>query len=344
MSLPTVARVEWITTRRCNNNCSYCAIRKPSKRLGPELSTSEAIRVIDILHTYWPGAPVNLFGGEPTERKDLPVLIKAMAENDQMAILSSNSIKAHALPGYIKMLAGVGLKNWTVSFDGLSRSHCVDEGSWKRALIGMEVLQLAREAGITDLVANITITRHNIEFLPQMLTSLTSNGIWSIFCMLQLGHPGYEYSKGRKEDLPTRDQMFEVFSSLGKMIRSKRYLVQTSAEWFDFLLEFGVEDQTWTCDDKASLTIDSDGSLKHCVDVPLKKRLTIFDLDTEQGRELYSELIQKPKCKGCLWDSAYDSINRCRNVLGEDEARRFYRHELTKEEISKLIPEAQKFF
>ena len=344
MSIPTVARIEWMLTRRCNNNCAYCKIRNPGKRLGKELSTGEVLRVADIINTYWPGAPINLFGGEPTERTDLPALIRVLVELKQPVILSSNSIKAYSDPKYIEELALIGLRNWTVSFDGMTRQQCVDHGSWNRALIGMEVLQMARRYGITDLVANITVSKHNIEYLPGIVRTLTGNGIWSILCMLQVGHNGYEYSQGDPKDLPSEAQIQDIFPRLAKMVRSKKYLIQTSAEWFEFLMEHGVEQQTWKCNDKASLTIDADGSLKHCVDVPLPKRLTIFDLEQDAGLNLYNQLIKNPKCEGCLWDSAYDSINRSRNILGEKEAQRLYRHELTNEEIEALIPNARQYF
>lgn len=162
--------------------------------------------------------------------------------------------------------------------------------------------------------------------------------------MLQLGHNGYEYSCGKRSMLPSQEQMEKVFPTLAAMAWSKKYLLQTSGDWFKYLLEHGVEEQNWKCNTKASLTIDSDGTLKHCVDVPLEVPLTIFDLERVAGQIHYERLIKEPKCEGCLWDSAYDSIRRGQLTLGEDEARRWYRHELTEKEVANLVPEARWWF
>jgi MoaA/NifB/PqqE/SkfB family radical SAM enzyme len=296
-----------------------------------------------MISRHWPGAPVNFFGGEPTERKDLPALIREMSILGQMSILSSNSVTVLQNPQYISTLANFGLNNWTISFDGMDREQCVDSSTWKRASIGLEVLKLARDRGISDLVANITVTKRNIDHLPKIIHKLTRWGIWSILCVLQVGRDNYEYSSGDVDELPSKKQIDSVFSRLIKMTCSGRYLIQTSKEWFEFILENGVQNQSWKCNDKASLTIDSDGSLKHCVDVAIPGSY-VFDLETSQGRKAYLDKIKAPECSGCLWNSAFDSIYRSRTLLGEDESRRLYRHELTEREISKLLPSAAKWF
>ena len=62
--------VVWNTTRSCNLRCIHCYFDAGARKDKDELTTKEAMAMIDDLAVF--GAPVLLFsGGEPFTREDL---------------------------------------------------------------------------------------------------------------------------------------------------------------------------------------------------------------------------------------------------------------------------------
>jgi MoaA/NifB/PqqE/SkfB family radical SAM enzyme len=201
--------------------------------------------------------------------------------------------------------------------------------------------------GIRDLVTCITVTKKNIDSLPEIIRFLTSEGIWSICTPLQCPPPllRYDYSQGDTEDLPSQEQVEAISPVLSLMASSKRFLMHNEPGWFDLWPKY-FRNQSWKCHDKSILTVDADGSLRLCVDIPLKKHLHILDLKNESTVDAYMELLkERPTCGGCFWDPAYESIAKGTRVgMSDEEGRKSFRHELSEAEIEQLIPEAQQWF
>jgi hypothetical protein len=78
----------------------------------------------------------------------------------------------------------------------------------------------------------------------------------------------------------------------------------------------------------------------------LGKWIHVLDLENEQTVNTYAEELRKPApCGGCFWDPAFESISKAnRGDMTIEEGRKSFRHELSEEAISNLIPEAQKWF
>jgi len=344
-----VLKVEFLLTRRCQYRCSYCKIvDSKSLRSQKELTTFQVCQSIIFISRTWPGAPIIFFGGEPTVRDDLPSIIKCCVDHGVKHAVISNSMRVLKDSEYADKLVEAGLSNWSTSFDGATLGLVTDPSVLKKSIQGVDALRMFRDKyGIRDLVTCITVTKKNLEALPDIIQDLTKEGIWSICTPLQCPLPilSYDYSSGNIADLPSQKQVEESAQILSFMARSGRFLMHNESGWFDLWPAY-FRTQTWKCRDKGNLTIDADGSLRLCVDIAFPFSMSIWDLYMSYNVERYSDaLLKSPPCNGCFWDPAFESLQRAtREGTTQEEGRKSFRHEMTNEQIGQLLPEAQKWF
>jgi MoaA/NifB/PqqE/SkfB family radical SAM enzyme len=343
-----VLKVEFLMTRNCQLHCSYCKITNKSSLKYPEMGTYQVLKMVEVISKNWPGAPLIIFGGEPTVREDLPATIKHCNLLGVKHAVISNSVRVLKDEEYTRSLIEAGLSNWSTSYDGDSKELSPDKQVLLKSTNGLNALRMFRDKyGIRDLVTCITVTKHNIDSMPDIIKMLTKEGIWSICTPLQCPLPiyQYEYSSGERKDLPTQEQIDNMSPTLSLMAKSGRFLMHNESGWFDLWPENFLP-QVWKCHDKSVLTVDADGMLRLCVDHPLPVRMHVLDLVIPSNAQKYMEVIsRKPFCAGCFWDPAFESIQRAtRKGSTQEEGRKSFRHELTDGQVSKLIPEAQKWF
>lgn len=143
-------------TARCNLHCSFCFARGgedgPAGRVHADPSTEELEAAIRDIALRCGGPTLQLSGGEPTLREDLPELI-ALAKKDGCAYvqLNSNGIRLAQEEGYAARLAGEGLDFVFLQFDGLSDTIY-------RTLRGEALLEQKRKAILQCSRAGLGVT------------------------------------------------------------------------------------------------------------------------------------------------------------------------------------------
>lgn len=106
-------------TNRCNLRCPVCFASAGEKE-PRDLSMAEIERQYDFLMAH--GGPFNiqLSGGEPTMRDDLPEIIRLGREKGFTFFqLNTNGIRLAEEPGYAEKLKAAGLNTVFLQFDGL---------------------------------------------------------------------------------------------------------------------------------------------------------------------------------------------------------------------------------
>lgn len=106
-------------TQRCNLNCPVCFA--DAAREGDDPSLAEIDGWLDRLRAH--GSPVNiqLSGGEPTVRDDLPEIVRRVrARGFDFVQVNSNGLRLAKEPGYAQALADAGLDCVFLQFDGVS--------------------------------------------------------------------------------------------------------------------------------------------------------------------------------------------------------------------------------
>ena len=158
-------------TRRCNLGCPVCfAESTPDVQApDPQLDQLEAL----FRELFLTSGPVNvqLSGGEPTTREDLPAVVaRAAGAGFTFLQLNTNGLRLAVEPGYAQTLREAGLDSVFLQFDGLA------EGTWRsirgRALFDekRKALDRCAGAGLAVVLVPTVVSGVNDEELGTILT------------------------------------------------------------------------------------------------------------------------------------------------------------------------------
>jgi GTP 3',8-cyclase len=146
-------------TDRCNLRCTYCMPADGLPWLPREeiLDYEEIARLVGVFHSMGVRT-VRLTGGEPTVRRNLPVLVRLIREAapDVDMSLTTNGLLLDTLAG---PLAAAGLDRVNVSIDSLVRHRFAEmtrRDALERVFGG---LRAAEAAGLTPIKLNCVVLR-----------------------------------------------------------------------------------------------------------------------------------------------------------------------------------------
>ena len=187
--------VVWNLTRTCNLRCIHCYTDSEAKKYSGELTTQEALKVIDDLAQYQIPSLL-LSGGEPLLRFDFWTLLKAAQEKKLRTVLSTNATLISE--PIAENLKEHGLVYVGASLDGIGEVHNQFRGqpwAYDKAVAG---IRNCKKAGI-KISLRITLTRHNVNELDRYFDFIEAENIDRV-CFYHLAYSG----RGRKlvsEDL-----------------------------------------------------------------------------------------------------------------------------------------------
>jgi Fe-coproporphyrin III synthase len=190
--------VIWNLTRRCNLQCRHCYTSSADKPFPGELSTEQAMDVLDDLAGLKLPALI-LSGGEPLIRKDFFEIAERARKSCRYLALSTNGT---ALVGEVAdRIAEIGFNYVGISLDGIGRTNDWfrrKDGAYDEALAGIRAC-IARGVKVG---LRFTITRDTGEELPRMLELCDAEGI-DKFYLSHLVYAG-RGDKHRGEDTDRR--------------------------------------------------------------------------------------------------------------------------------------------
>ncbi|MFQ5974911.1 MAG: radical SAM protein [Candidatus Hydrothermarchaeales archaeon] len=220
----------WNITKRCNLKCKHCYIGAENKSFKGELTTEEALALIEDLGEM--KTPVLLFsGGEPTIRKDFFELGSKATDLKIRAVVSTNGTLI--TPEFAEKMLSSGFKYVGVSIDGLPDVHNAFRGvpnAFERSING---IKNAMDAGLKTGV-RFTVSKFNYQDLAGVIDQVVDLGV-PRFCMYHLVYAG------RGKDLAGEDLTNEQNRELVK------FLIEKTLELHDN----GVEIEILTTDNHA---------------------------------------------------------------------------------------------
>lgn len=163
-------------TYRCGLNCPFCFVRnnallKPGRR---ELGTAALKRII----AGFAGRPRRFYltGGEPTLRRDLPELVRAVKAGGHRCLITTN---AQALtPAAARRLAAAGADELVISLHGAPAVHDAAAGvpgAFRRAALAVKAVT-SLPAPRPEVTLWCTINRANHAGLPAVLRAMKALG------------------------------------------------------------------------------------------------------------------------------------------------------------------------
>lgn len=269
--------VNWLLTRKCNLKCDYCAIVKdysmiPAKYpriahyMRNEMSTETVINGLTKFKAHNPDIFHIFYGGEPMLRKDLPDIINfCNKENIHYTIISNNTPAVKPL--IQKLLDQTDeVKGFTASVDPVYDEIDSKKDRVRKSIHGLKSLIELKKL-IPDVVAEITVMKHNVKNLYPLIQELTDNGINSDVTFIDIAKSMYyDFSNIWDENLLVNrsaelGKQFELIMKNNVDVHMKEILIP--AIWdslpsnMDCEIDKGLH----------NISVDADGSIRLCLRV-----------------------------------------------------------------------------
>ncbi len=213
--------VIWETTQACDLACVHCRACAQPFRSNQELTTAEAMKMIDEIAEMQ--APLFVMtGGDPLKRPDIYQLVRHASK---LGIRPSLTPSATPLltRDAIELLKENGLARLAISLDGPTAEvhdafrRVPGSFDWTLAAI-----QHAHDVRLPVQI-NTTITRHNLQYLDEMIELMEKLGIvlWSVFFLVPTG-------RGQTVDLISAEEFEQVFEKLYQTSRRSLFDIKST--------------------------------------------------------------------------------------------------------------------
>lgn len=214
--------VAWEITRACALACTHCRAEAQPRAHPDELSTDEALRLVDQLADLAPPVLV-ITGGDPLMRRDVFQLIeRAVGRGLRVAV--SPTTTALATRDRLARLVELGVQMVHVSVDGAdAATHDAFRGvpgTFDRAV---QTLEHLRDLGMPVQVGT-TLARHNLHQLEAMAAFMTAHGVrvWNVFYLVPTG-------RARAEQMIAPEEAEASWAWLAAYSRTAPITVRTTA-------------------------------------------------------------------------------------------------------------------
>lgn len=341
-SPPSPLKVKIELTNRCNLRCDYCSYFTSEGESAEELSTKEWLDFFDILDRE-KVLSVNLGGGEPFIRSDLPKLIMGLKQRRlRFSILSNGTLFRDS---WIRLIAGTGRCDWIqVSMDGheadVHDSHR-GKGNFGKTVQGIKMLKKYR----LPVRIRCTIHKGNFNHLESIARFLLEDLRLSGFSTNEASYAGL-CKKNREslcldidEHMIAMDQLTRLAIQYPNRITAAAGPLANARMWAYFeqkkklgkLKESNCNTLTGCNCMKKEISVRADGTVVPCslLNLPIghvkTNDLTELFNDHPEMKRLRARnripLTRFPECRDCEYNSV--CTGGCAalslNLLGTDE-------------------------
>ena len=197
-------------TRACNLHCPVCFMSAETGEGDPTLQ--EIGDMYDVIaDAVGIDGAVQITGGEPTCRKDLPEIIRMGRAKGFWGIeINTNGLVIAARDGYLEELVAAGLTGVYLSFDGLTGE--VYEGTCGRDILDvkMRVVERCREAGIQVVLSVAVVAGLNDGQLGDLLRFCLDNADVVAGLALQPAFTSGRFDAERAMPMSAGDVIFQL--------------------------------------------------------------------------------------------------------------------------------------
>ena len=309
----------WEITLKCNIHCLHCGSSADTNTRPKELTTDEALDLIEQLADLGCKRVV-LSGGEPFLRKDWAVLAMRIKElGMRVSFISNGYVVNQDLVDLLKIIQPVGV---SFSLDG----SCAETHDYIRGKKGVfkkcvNALNLTSKAGLYSSAVT-SVHKKNLEELPQILDILLENEVcaWQI----QTATP-----QGRmpKELALNDDEYYQLAKFIAENKQKYKNLIRIlAADCIGYYSSFSseLEEAPWQgCHaGMRVIGIESDGSIKGCLSIHGDnfiegniREQSLREIWTSKDNFKYNRRFSPSQLEGICKNCKYGSI--CRGGCSE---------------------------
>ncbi len=340
--------VNWILTRKCNLKCDYCAIvrnyeGKPGSYpdmkhyIKNEMPTEVVLETLGKLKVHNPNVFNIFYGGEPLLRLDLAEIINYCNDNEiYYTIISNNTPEVQS--ALIKLFDKVNhIEGFTSSVDPIFNEPELNKDRVIKSIEGLQRLKELQAADLVkDVVAEITVMKHNQHLLYHLICILSKEEIYSDITFVDIAKSiYYDFSNIRHKNLlvqPTfrlAEELNQIMTDPSLLVHMKDVLIpkmfDTLPSNFDCELEKNLH----------TICIDSDSTLRLCLRIRglLTPKITVNNLFNKNKISSNTlEAIKKDKqmlCKLCnhscymMGMSIDKKESQCDNLIHFDKRKNY---------------------
>jgi len=222
-------------TLACDLVCKHCRASAQEQPAAGELTTAEAMALLDQVASFPRRPTVVMTGGDPLKRGDLLALIRHAVGAGLQVALTPSATPLATFEAF-QRVQEAGVQSLGISLDGAdAATHDAFrgwEGSYERTL---QMLENARKLQMAVQV-NTTITRRNVRQIDAIAELLATQGIamWSVFFLVPVG-------RGVEEERIAPEEYETVFEQLWRHAQRQPYAVKTTEapHYRRFVLQHG---------------------------------------------------------------------------------------------------------
>jgi len=268
---------QWMfpVTYRCNARCVMCNIWQSPKV--DELSTEQWVPILD--DCLFAGVEsVNLTGGEPTLRRDLPQLAQLLIDKLpalRRLTLTTNALDTKRVIDHCyqlgKLCAAHGISYFVgVSLDGVGALH--DEmrgipGAFEKAEKTLEELKLLQNRDLLRMGVNCTLTRANLHDAEHLWEWCSERELAVNFILASFAEDYYDNTEAQA-DLEFTAQQRQILLNLLHKLAARRSLGNLAAYFYadaERMIGEGAQRTTPCVFQKDAFILDARGDLQYCV-------------------------------------------------------------------------------
>jgi Fe-coproporphyrin III synthase len=212
-----------ILTYRCNSRCSMCYVWKNPSLPNEEISLETLAKIPDKLNT------INLTGGEPTLRNDLPEIVDLLYPKTTKLEISSNGLLPQKIEPIIKKYPDIKIR---FSLEGFEETNNLIRGEKNGFQTKVNGLLRLKELGGTDLGFATTIQDDNVEDLVELFRFAQKNKFELSTSTL---HNGFQFHKNDNNPYDRRNIANYIEQLITEQLKTNNV-----KNWFRAYLDLGL--------------------------------------------------------------------------------------------------------
>lgn len=296
-------------TRRCDLSCPYCKIKDNSSK-EDEISVDQWKKIINKFRKFKHSHFI-FTGGEPLLYEGIFDLIDYTSKSSLTSLITNtnqlNKKNFHKLK--------------SLDFLTFSCDTTIENGSFeKNSLDKLNLIQhMSKKLNIKTSTI-ITITSKNIKEVPKIIKNLKD---YEISILLSLIHSSkekkYEFRSYVPElEFKTNEEIKDLENLVKKIkkMKKKGYKIAENQDYLNNIVSYAKGKYKIKCPaTNPFFTIDYDGYIKPCHDIPASK---INALEFKNYKKMKEQVASKiPKKCNCFYDCYFNNQIKIKNIINQ---------------------------